>query len=118
MFMCILLKKLFFFSSRRRHTRCSRDWSSDVCSSDLRSGGRAYNEPDPSPREPGMTSSMIVGGARTPIGRFAGGLSAVPAVSLGGAAIREALARAGEIGRASCREGGWVGGGACTCQKI
>src|SRR2546429_1002086 len=28
-------KSLFFFSSRRRHTRCSRDWSSDVCSSDL-----------------------------------------------------------------------------------
>src|ERR1041385_3624133 len=26
---------IFFFSSRRRHTRCSRDWSSDVCSSDL-----------------------------------------------------------------------------------
>src|SRR5438128_12273174 len=26
---------LFFFSSRRRHTRCYRDWSSDVCSSDL-----------------------------------------------------------------------------------
>src|SRR5690554_7186662 len=26
---------LFFFSSRRRHTRCGRDWSSDVCSSDL-----------------------------------------------------------------------------------
>src|SRR3989337_2544228 len=25
----------FFFSSRRRHTRCCRDWSSDVCSSDL-----------------------------------------------------------------------------------
>src|SRR6266436_2416646 len=25
----------FFFSSRRRHTICSRDWSSDVCSSDL-----------------------------------------------------------------------------------
>src|SRR5256884_9591091 len=25
----------FFCSSRRRHTRCSRDWSSDVCSSDL-----------------------------------------------------------------------------------
>src|SRR2546422_9514902 len=28
----------FFFSSRRRHTRCSRDWSSDVCSSDLIDG--------------------------------------------------------------------------------
>src|SRR6266508_5128897 len=26
----------FFFSSRRRHTRWPRDWSSDVCSSDLR----------------------------------------------------------------------------------
>src|SRR5699024_12189833 len=30
---CRLL--LFFFSSRRRHTRSKRDWSSDVCSSDL-----------------------------------------------------------------------------------
>src|SRR5947199_1129969 len=27
---------LFFFSSRRRHTSCLSDWSSDVCSSDLR----------------------------------------------------------------------------------
>src|SRR3712207_8356311 len=27
--------ELFFFSSRRRHTRYWRDWSSDVCSSDL-----------------------------------------------------------------------------------
>src|SRR5690606_20104207 len=32
---------LFFLSSRRRHTRFSRDWSSDVCSSDLK--------PDPIP---------------------------------------------------------------------
>src|SRR5207253_5732758 len=31
---------LFFFSSRRRHTRWPRDWSSDVCSSDLRRLGR------------------------------------------------------------------------------
>src|SRR6266513_1127845 len=28
----------FFFSSRRRHTRSKRDWSSDVCSSDLSRG--------------------------------------------------------------------------------
>src|SRR5437868_13953964 len=28
----------FFFSSRRRHTRSKRDWSSDVCSSDLKDG--------------------------------------------------------------------------------
>src|SRR5205809_3847327 len=34
--LCILFFFFFFFfSSRRRHTRCSRDWSSDVCSSDL-----------------------------------------------------------------------------------
>src|SRR5438045_4784339 len=31
----------FFFSSRRRHTRCLSDWSSDVCSSDLGADGRA-----------------------------------------------------------------------------
>src|SRR5699024_12002805 len=29
------LMLFFFFSSRRRHTRSKRDWSSDVCSSDL-----------------------------------------------------------------------------------
>src|SRR5699024_4437196 len=34
---------IFFFSSRRRHTRSKRDWSSDVCSSDLQS---------PDPRRP------------------------------------------------------------------
>src|SRR5690349_24400838 len=34
----------FFFSSRRRHTRSLRDWSSDVCSSDLEvaKGRQAY----------------------------------------------------------------------------
>src|SRR5215213_10701446 len=31
----------FFFSSRRRHTRLVSDWSSDVCSSDLRRGHRS-----------------------------------------------------------------------------
>src|SRR5207245_7250769 len=31
----VIPSDLFFFSSRRRHTRCYRDWSSDVCSSDL-----------------------------------------------------------------------------------
>src|SRR5690606_39344292 len=34
-------ESLFFLSSRRRHTRFSRDWSSDVCSSDL-----MRNDPD------------------------------------------------------------------------
>src|SRR5699024_12208471 len=31
----VLVVYCFFFSSRRRHTRSKRDWSSDVCSSDL-----------------------------------------------------------------------------------
>src|SRR2546429_3510998 len=35
----------FFFSSRRRHTRCSRDWSSDVCSSDLRDQNGKGSQP-------------------------------------------------------------------------
>src|SRR5690606_26918716 len=33
---------VFFFSSRRRHTRFSRDWSSDVCSSDLTKSSAAW----------------------------------------------------------------------------
>src|SRR5205814_7100678 len=33
---------IFFFSSRRRHTRCLSDWSSDVCSSDLLLSVPAY----------------------------------------------------------------------------
>src|SRR5712675_2817119 len=47
MYLCIIILCVgafvfFFFSSRRRHTRCSRDWSSDVCSSDL---GQPQDEP-------------------------------------------------------------------------
>src|SRR5699024_11592540 len=33
-----IFSSVFFFSSRRRHTRSKRDWSSDVCSSDLGDG--------------------------------------------------------------------------------
>src|SRR5438477_8538544 len=39
--MCIF----FFFSSRRRHTRLTCDWSSDVCLRSLRSRRRAVGEP-------------------------------------------------------------------------
>src|SRR5947209_13569473 len=35
----ISIVDIFFFSSRRRHTRYWRDWSSDVCSSDLTLAG-------------------------------------------------------------------------------
>src|SRR2546430_9458277 len=37
----VVVDVVFFFSSRRRHTRFDCDWSSDVCSSDLRGGARA-----------------------------------------------------------------------------
>src|SRR2546429_576604 len=53
----------FFFSSRRRHTRCSRDWSSDVCSSDL--GGR---------RESSRRSRGRGPGGERKRGRVSGGL--------------------------------------------
>src|SRR3712207_7044488 len=49
----------FFFSSRRRHTRYWRDWSSDVCSSDL--------EPDKRrqialmPRKKAVDASQVLG---------------------------------------------------------
>src|SRR2546426_9779842 len=37
---------IFFFSSRRRHTRLQGDWSSDVCSSDLFSLGGGFSSVD------------------------------------------------------------------------
>src|SRR3712207_7145950 len=45
----IALHFFFFFSSRRRHTRYWRDWSSDVCSSDLAAPPRGRRR-DPEPR--------------------------------------------------------------------
>src|SRR6266511_4585299 len=57
----------FFFSSRRRHTRFSRDWSSDVCSSDLGSGSRG------APR-PHITGPSGWARRRTPLREGKGGL--------------------------------------------
>src|SRR5688572_14569703 len=45
-----------------------------------------------------VTRSVIVSGARTPIGKFGGGFKELPAVELGAAAIREALVRSGISG--------------------
>src|SRR5689334_24553733 len=50
----LIVWMIFFFSSRRRHTRWSCDWSSDVCSSDLllQRGGRVLQRLDADvPRE-------------------------------------------------------------------
>src|SRR5207253_3907376 len=59
-FLFVVFFFFFFFSSRRRHTRWPRDWSSDVCSSDLKviPPGRSvpaemiagWNVPSPLPR--------------------------------------------------------------------
>src|SRR5690606_41124415 len=84
----------FFFSSRRRHTRFSRDWSSDVCSSDLEH-----------PRllgERGETRERVVHLRRRPVEEVAasGTKERVPREEQAVDEEREVP----EIGRASCRE--------------
>src|SRR5207249_8318729 len=68
----------FFFSSRRRHTRSKRDWSSDVCSSDLAALAQGLS----------------------PVG-LSGQVSGSDPIELDGVPVAR-LRR--EIGRASCRE--------------
>src|SRR4051812_49535043 len=45
------MSTVFFFSSRRRHTRLTCDWSSDVCSSDLVAEERDEDESEDSDEE-------------------------------------------------------------------
>src|SRR5690625_7658355 len=82
----------FFFSSRRRHTRWPRDWSSDVCSSDLPRERRAGREDDAAGRD----------------GPAAGDDPAILAVRV----------RHAKIGRASCRERGESTGVAVAITRI
>src|SRR5262245_62550618 len=49
----------FFFSSRRRHTRCLSDWSSDVCSSDLVSASAEAAEPGPQEAPPAQPLAPV-----------------------------------------------------------
>src|SRR5690606_40041998 len=72
----------FFLSSRRRHTRFSRDWSSDVCSSDLDGGAK--------PRIGIVTAGKSYLDTRQALDML--GVDAARAAALG------------QIGRASCRE--------------
>src|SRR5256884_7246885 len=90
----------FFFSSRRRHTRCSRDWSSDVCSSDLPLdvlAGGAF----------GLGGLVLAlaefGGADFAHGGVARALTGAPHIPTGEGAVGTP-----EIGRASCRERGEI----------
>src|SRR2546430_15575604 len=85
---------LFFFSSRRRHTRFDCDWSSDVCSSDLLHVGldHARGAPEADPVGGGEGASTRPQGRRAGLRGGAGG------------GARAAVDRGGQIGRASCRE--------------
>src|SRR5690606_39468476 len=93
---CLCLRALFFFSSRRRHTRFSRDWSSDVCSSDLLREWVAE-----------QTLEMVrVDQSEGLLGRD----EKIIAMAKDAAALAQDLedradAAGQEIGRASCREG-------------
>src|SRR5690606_40616528 len=80
----------FFFSSRRRHTRFSRDWSSDVCSSDL-----------------GVLSSIV---DNVPLVAGAMGMYPVLSPEVVQASANPEYMRffVQEIGRASCRERMWL----------
>src|SRR5690606_15336322 len=49
----------FFFSSRRRHTRFSRDWSSDVCSSDLLEAAAAARRGDAEARAAKLAELVV-----------------------------------------------------------
>src|SRR5205809_3032217 len=88
---------LFFFSSRRRHTRCSRDWSSDVCSSDLSRLDEFAIEGAYGRAVPGFANAGPV---------LASELPAAERERLRNAIAQRGMEYVGqeEIGRASCRE--------------
>src|SRR6266508_4703926 len=64
----------FFFSSRRRHTRWPRDWSSDVCSSDLHGLRGLHDKPRPGapPKWAPVTRLELIALACEPVERHEG----------------------------------------------
>src|SRR5207245_6803364 len=101
---------------RRRHTRCYRDWSSDVCSSDLR---RSRLRRARSADQAGEVGSLMATITTSPTQQRAIEMNVLARKqrSLWGDAFwrlrRNKAAMVGQIGRASCRERGEarVGGG-------
>src|SRR2546430_8102237 len=85
---------VFFFSSRRRHTRFDCDWSSDVCSSDLADFRTALKPPAHIVLPP--TGLVAIENTHN----LGGGVVFPQADAVGVCAA----AREAEIGRASCRE--------------
>src|SRR6266481_7387685 len=62
---------VFFFSSRRRHTRWNCDWSSDVCSSDLQGTGRLIGNEERRPVKDGHGDNDALGLAYAQLRGFA-----------------------------------------------
>src|SRR5699024_11852538 len=97
------------FSSRRRHTRSKRDWSSDVCSSDLLGpdeGLAALAEAD-GPLSVARLETLV-GTKRSRLNLLLKTLEVEDAVSkVKGGYVSTGLGW--KIGRASCRERGWMG---------
>src|SRR5690606_39868621 len=96
-----------------RHTRFSRDWSSDVCSSDLSLEALGYwplpAEAEPAPAPAGEAAAA--GPAREPaveVTAEAGDTAATVAAFIDRAPAASKAGDEAEIGRASCRERAWV----------
>src|SRR5262249_62079335 len=102
---------IFFFSSRRRHTRLVSDWSSDVCSSDLRV---QLCRPAPG-TEPGRQVAAAGADDEAGFGTVVQAAQRVGAVRQGPRERRGPGERTGE-GRGG-EEGGGVGGGAKERKK-
>src|SRR5690606_40313939 len=85
----------FFFSSRRRHTRFSRDWSSDVCSSDL-----GAPQPKPHARHASSAEQDVETASVLLVAEQPDLIASCPPVARSNRAERPPL----QIGRASCRE--------------
>src|SRR5699024_11420217 len=103
----------FFFSSRRRHTRSKRDWSSDVCSSDLDLINRGeiidFLE----------HGEQVATNVRTPylIANISKIICDVPALLISRSIGDVLTNHKNEIGRASCREGAYETGGRVTLKE-
>src|SRR5690606_39706160 len=99
----------------RRHTRFSRDWSSDVCSSDLEGESIDLSDFAAEWKWDGIRVQLVHGGGETRIysrgGEEIGGAfpELLPAFDQDAVIDGELLVR--EIGRASCRERGEISGG-------
>src|SRR3712207_7391060 len=84
----------FFFSSRRRHTRYWRDWSSDVCSSDLGTTNFLHGYPAYAVSIAALVDDVLTAAV----------VMNVPTGDVFTAVVDGGAYRNDEIGRASCRE--------------